>query len=144
MDLPIELRLRIYELSILQDTAICINRAWQLPSLLTLGPKFPDHDIVAEIFYKHNTFVYYLTSYTFSSIDVSDLIHKLSLRSPKERSWLWTLNVECFWAAKDVTIEQIKAKVDEAMSAEGLVLGGGKEVVRFFHTNDVWQRTWFG
>lgn len=143
MDIPVELRLRIYELSLLQDTAICINRTWQLPSLLSLGPAFEDNEIVAEIFFKHNTFVYYLTSYTFSSPDVRDLIQRLSVLSPEERSWLWALNVVCFWAAKDVTIDQIKAKVGQELMEEGLVLGDGREVVRILHTDNVWQRTWF-
>lgn len=144
MDLPIELRLRIYELSIVQDIAICINRTWQLPSLLSLDSAFQDDEVVAEIFYKHNIFVYYLTSYTFSSPDVRDLIQRLSLLSPKERTWLRTLNVVCFWAAKDVTIDQIKLKVGQELMEEGLILGDGREVVRFLHTDDVWQRTWFG
>ena len=140
MDLPIELRLRIYELSIVKETAICINRTWQLPSLLSLGPTFPDHEIVAETFYKQNMFVYYLTSYTFNAPDVRDLIRQLSLLSPKERRWLQTVNVVCFWAAKDVTIEQIKANVIKEMTRAGLELDCGRELVKFMHTDDVWQR----
>jgi hypothetical protein len=141
MDLPVELRLRIYELALVQETAICINRGWQRPSLLSLGPTFQDSNIVSETFFKSNTFVYYLTAYTFGEPDVRDLIQTFRLLQPQERKLVRKVNIVCFWAAKDVTMQNIRKKVEEEMRNEEIRFGAA--VVNFLHTDDVWQRMWF-
>ena len=141
MTLPIELRLRIYEWALVQETAICINRSWQRPSLLSLNPPFPDHAIVASTFFKTNTFIYYLTAHTFGEPDVRDLLHILRLLRPREKALVRRVKIVCFWAAKDATMRDIRLKVTEEMRREGVGFEVG--VVEVLCTDDVWQRMWF-
>ena len=142
MDLPVELRLRIYELAFIQRTAICIDRGWQRPSLLSLGPRFVDHVIVAKTFFKRNSFVYYLTAHNFSEPDLRDLMQIFRQLRPWERALVRKVDVMSFWTAKGVTMQYIRNKVEEEMRTQGIQFG--EDVVDFMHTHDVWRRTLAG
>jgi hypothetical protein len=120
MDLPIERRLRIYELALVEKTAICIDRGWQRPSLLALGPKFVDHDIVAETFFKRNRFVYDLTAYNFSEPDLRDLMQTCRQLRPREQVLVRKVDIMSFWTAKGITMQYIRKKVEDEMKTQGI------------------------
>ena len=138
MCLPLELRLMIYELVLIQPKNISINEIWHRPPLLRLGPSFHDNDIVHEIFYKHNHFVYYFTARTNSAPAIQDFVAKLVSLTPWQRRWIRRVSVVCFWSSKEDPEEKSKLLVAEEMKRRGIEGDFGRDVVGVQYTDDVW------
>ena len=146
MDLPVEVRLKIYEYAIVQSGPICINRSWQAPSILKLGSGSCDLDAVTKLFYKQHAFVYYLTGLNYGEPNIQPLIDRLLELTLTKREYVKKINIVCFWACKDVTIETIQQRVEERLSKEGdeeaLGLWTGK--LYFAPTDEAWRHLWMG
>ena len=142
LDLPAELRIRIYELALIQNAPICINRSWQEPPLLSLGPDFPDFEVIYSTFYAENTFVYYLSAFHFDDPNFQALVDRIRFLGQYRRDCSRRVNVVCYWATKVATIEGVKGKVVDALRGEGVEVR--EDVFRFVHTDEVWKGTWFG
>jgi hypothetical protein len=138
MDLPLELRLKIYEYAIVERGPICINRSWQTPFILGLGSGFRDLDSVTEIFFKSHAFVYYLTSLNYGEPDNQPFVNRLAQLTSNERGHVHKVTIVCSWACKDVTLETIQQRAEEVLSKEGddEILHSWIGKLKFAHTDE--------
>lgn len=111
LDLPPEIRLRIYEFAVVQLHAICINKGWHEPPIVTAIKR--DSRDIAKMHYGGNIFVYYLTAYHFggSKFDTpnfEDFADRIAVLSEWKRCYLCALEVVCFWAEERETVDDAR------------------------------------
>lgn len=127
-DLPVELRLQIYQLVLVQDKGVFINDGWPGPNrdLLIAVEDLGEADAneIWRIHYRKTNFAYLFTNLKCGTFDYVGLIRRLEELNSIERRWLNRIQVVCFFSTPE-RVAVAKARINEWLDGEDRELREG-------------------
>jgi hypothetical protein len=105
-DLPLELRLQIYEYLFVQSESIYVNKDWSEPTdlITALSAHLQvDAEEMQRVYYRENAFGYLLTNLKTEKgvYDYQGLIRHLENLGALKRTWLKRIDIVCFFSTPE-------------------------------------------